>query len=405
MARTLASRFGPRLILLLLAIVVGIAIFVALRAPAVPVDLASVTRGPLRVAVTDEGETRVRDVYVVSAPITGRLLRIDLKAGDPVARGNTVVARMVAADPAFLNPREQAELTLKIRSLEDVLAAAEARITEARAERKLTASELERVRALSAKGFATKASLDRARAAADGARATVVQAERAAEAARHDVGTARAGLIAPGQGGTASDRPLLIRAPVSGTVLRVPQESESVAVAGQPLVEIGDPANLEIVTDLLSADAVRVQPGASVAIENWGGAAPLEGKVRRIEPYGFTKLSALGVEEQRVNVLIDIAEPRAVWQRLGHGYRVIVNIEEWSSDDALRVPASALFRDGARWAVFVADGKRARLRHLEIGRMNEEHAQVINGLAAGDKVIVHPSDRVDDDVRIEERGS
>lgn len=403
MARTLASRFGPRLILLLLAIVVGIAIFVAVRAPAVPVDLATVARGPLRVAVTDEGETRVRDVYVVSAPITGRLLRIDLEAGDPVARGKTVVARMVAADPAFLNPREQAELNLKIRSLEDAQAAADARITEARAERRLTASELDRVRTLSAKGFATKASLDRARAAADAARAAVVQAERAAEAARHDIETARAGLITPEQGGTTIDRPLLIRAPVSGTVLRVPQESESVAVAGQPLVEIGDPADLEIVTDLLSADAVRVRPGASVAIENWGGATPLKGKVRLIEPYGFTKLSALGVEEQRVNVLIDIAEPRAVWQRLGHGYRVIVNIEEWSSDDALRVPASALFRDGARWAVFVADGKRARLRHVEIGRMNEEHAQVIKGLAAGDKVIVHPSDRVDDDVRIDER--
>ena len=191
---------------------------------------------------------------------------------------------------------------------------------------------------------------------------------------------------------------------VPGFVLRVPQESERVVVAGTPLVEVGDPDRLEIVTDLLSADAVRVRPGASVLVDEWGGDRPLKGRVRLIEPYGFTKISALGVEEQRVNVVIDFAEPREAWRRLGHGYRATVRIVTSAAPNALKVPISALFRTGREWSVFVIDsGGRARLRRVEAGRMNDEEAEIRRGLEAGDRVVLHPSDKVQDGIRVRDR--
>jgi HlyD family secretion protein len=195
-----------------------------------------------------------------------------------------------------------------------------------------------------------------------------------------------------------------VTSPVSGYVLRVPQESERIVIAGTPLVEIGDPERLEMVTDLLSADAVRVRPGAPVLIEEWGGEQPLHGRVRLVEPLGFLKISALGVEEQRVNVVIDFLEPRQAWSRLGHGYRATVRIAVWSTRDAVRVPVSALFRSGRQWSVFAIDSEaRARLRRVEVGPMNDEVAVVRRGLRAGDRVIVHPSDRVSEGVRVRER--
>jgi HlyD family secretion protein len=217
---------------------------------------------------------------------------------------------------------------------------------------------------------------------------------------------ARARLMSPGstRRGAADCACITVVSPVNGRVLRIVTESEGVVLAGAPLVDVGSPEQLEVVVDLLSADAVRVQPGQRVIIEAWGGERPLAGKVRRIEPFGFTKVSALGIEEQRVNVVIDITAPRENWLRLGHGYRVEPRIVLWEAADVLRVPLSALFRHGERWAVFVESAGRAQLRDVEIGQGNGLEAEVRSGLESGERVVLHPGDRVSPGVRLEERG-
>lgn len=394
---------GPRIIGGLLLAALALAIFVALREPPTPVDMAEVGRGPLTVTVDDEGETRVADLYVVSAPLTAHLLRVPLKPGDPVVAGRTVVARLKPVAPDLLSARRNAEIQATIQGLEARRASAEARVREARAARQLALLDFSRTEQLSRQGFASKATLDRARAARDQSTASVAEAAEAVDAIHHELEATRAQLIMPGSG-SGGPGTVVLTSPVGGTVLRVPQESERVVPSGTPLVEIGDPDRLEIVTDLLSADAVQVRKGAPVLIESWGGEAPLKGRVRLVEPFGFTKISALGVEEQRVNVVIAFAEPRVAWARLGHGYRVIVRIVVSSAADVIRLPVSALFRTGNRWSVFGvdADGK-ARLLNVEIGRMNDESAEVLRGLRPGERVILHPGDQVMDGRRVEQR--
>jgi HlyD family secretion protein len=394
---------GPRLIGMLLLLVLATAVALALRRPAVPVELAVVSRGSLTVTVDDLGETRVTNLYVVSAPVTGALLRVGLKPGDPVIARATLLARIQPSQPAPIDARVTAQAEANVRARTSQLAAAQARVREVQAEFALADRELDRVGALAPRGFVSQATVDRARAARDRAAAAIVEARQAADAARHSLAAARAELIVPGARSTGRGV-VDVTSPVGGFVLRVPQESERVVVAGTPLVEIGDPERLELVTDLLSADAVRVRPGAAVLIEEWGGERPLRGRVRRVEPFGFLKISALGVEEQRVNVVIDFVEPRRAWARLGHGYRANVRIAVWTNPDVLRVPVSALFRSGRRWSVFTLDEDgRARLTAVEIGAMNDEMAVVRRGLQAGAEVVLHPSDRISDGVRVRAR--
>jgi HlyD family secretion protein len=402
MVRSKLFRPGPAALLLLIGAIVAAALYLAIRKPPYQVDLAPVTRGPLAVTIDDEGETRVHDLYVIAAPINGRVLRIELEAGDPVIAGETVVARMVPADADFLDPRSEARVREQVRALDDVVASSASRVAQARAARTLALQDQGRVSALFKRGFATRAALDRANAAVAEASAALSQASQSAEAASHDRDAARANLMTP-RGASAPGKVLAVRSPVSGTVMRLPRESETTVLAGSPLIELGNPRDLEIVTDLLSADAVRIKPGARVGIENWGEAKPLNGKVRRIEPYGFTKISALGVEEQRVNVIIDITDPPAVWGRLGHGYRVIVRIAEWESADSLQVPVSALFREKGAWAVFAAENGKARLVPVKIGRMNNEAAEVLDGIGAGAEVILHPSEKITNAARVTQR--
>jgi HlyD family secretion protein len=396
---------GPRLIGGIVLLVLLVAVLLALRTPPVNVDVGEVGRGPVTVTVDDLGETRVTDLYTVSAPIAGHLLRVPLKPGDPVVARGTVVARIQPTDPAPLDARTLAQTRAQIRSLESQVAAAEAQIAEVRAEQALAEREFARAEELAQRGFVALATLDRTRGARDRTRAAAVQAGQSAEAARHSLQAARSTLIAPGSGAEGRGS-LAVTAPVSGYVLRVPQESERVVLAGTALVEVGDPARLEIVADFLSADAVRVRPGASVLIEAWGGEQPLRGRVRLVEPFGFTKISALGVEEQRVNVVIDFVDSRQAWERLGHGYRAVVRISVWSADDVVRVPVSALFRTGDRWTVFFIDADgRARLRAVDIGPMNADFAVVRDGLAPSDQVLLHPGDRIADGVRVRARGN
>jgi HlyD family secretion protein len=371
----------------------------------VAVDLATVGRGALQVTVGDEGETRVRDMFAISAPLTGLMRRIELEAGDEVIAGETIIARIEPTDPSFLDPRSKAEARAAVRAGEAALAHASAELKRAEAERDFAQSELTRYEGLAARNTISQSDLDSARRRARTAAAAVDEAVAGLRVRQSELEQARARLLAPG---AAIERSsgcdcILVRSPVSGSVLRVVTESEGVVASGAALVEVGNPRSMEVVTDLLSTDAVKVRPGQRAFINGWGGDRALQAVVRRVEPYGFTKVSALGVEEQRVNVIIDITDPIELWRRLGHGYRVEANVVLWESRDVLKVPLPALFRDGEHWAVFVERGGRARLTTVRIGHNNGLEAEVIDGLSPGDIVVLQPSDRVVDGTRIEPR--
>jgi HlyD family secretion protein len=389
-----------------LALALAVAILWLFRPSPVAVDLMTVVRGPLTVSVSDEGETRVRDMYVVSAPVPGRMRRVDLEAGDTVLADRTLVAQIEPSDPAFLDVRSAAEARAGVDAAAAARTHAEAQVRRAQAELDFALSELKRIRVLASSHTVSENDLDSAERRAKTADAALAEARAEQRVRESEYQVARARLMTPAAGRARTDACdcVSVYSPVSGDVLRVVTESEGVVQSGTPLVEIGDPNKLEVVVDLLSADAVRVQPGQRAIIEAWGGPKPLEGVVRRVEPFGFTKVSALGIEEQRVNVIIDIKEPRQQWQRLGHGYRVEPRIVLWESRDVLKVPLSALFRQGQQWAVFVEQGGRARLRPVEVGHENGLEAEVVSGLEAGERVVLHPGDRVSPGTRLQERG-
>lgn len=367
----------------------------------VPVDVEKMTEGPMAVAVEDDGVTRVRESYTISAPISGRVLRIETHVGDDIVAGKTVVAQIMPVDPGLWDARTRRELEFTAsaaRAARDLAAAsikaAEARLGEAR-------QELDRSKQLFAGGHVAKARLDRAETAMKTADADLATAQAALRQREFDVKTAETALLAPAavsQSGTK--RFYDVRSPVGGKVLRLIQESEGVIQAGQPLVEIGDPSNLEIVVDLLSTDAVKVAPGDAVEIKRWGGDGVLAGQVRRVEPSGLRKVSSLGIEEQRVNAIIDITDKPERWLRLGHGYQVDAAIVLWRRPKVLQVPVGAMFRAGASWAVFTVSNERARLQLIDVGHINETSAEVTGGLTANDTVITHPSDRVQDGVLV-----
>ncbi len=370
-----------------------------------PVDLGEVTRGPMRVTIDDEGETRVTDVYVVSAPLSGRLLRIERDVGDSVQANETVVVTIRPREPDLLDVRSHHEAAAVVKAAEAAMTLATAEQERARAELGFAETEVLRKENLAKGGNISQRGLDTARLDVKIRKAAVAAADAALQVKRFDLETAQARLIPPGSFGEAVGIPCCVevRAPVSGRILRIIRESESVVAAGEPLLEIGDPRQLEIVADLLSSDAMQAKVGAQVLIEAWGGGGVLNGRVRRVEPYGFTKVSALGIEEQRVNVIIDFADPPAARARLGHGYRVEVGIVVWQAEDVLRVPLGALFRVGEAWAVFVEADGRSRLREVGIGHRNSAFAEVLEGLEDGARVVLHPSDRIDDGSRIVER--
>jgi HlyD family secretion protein len=374
------------------------------RPAAVPVDLVKVGRGPLMVSVSDEGETRVRDMYVVSAPVPGRMRRIDLEAGDTVVAEKTVVARIEPSDPASLDVRSAAEARASVDAAAASRTHAAAQVRRAQAELEFAQSELARIRVLARSHTVSENDLDSAERRAKTADAALGEARAEQQVRESEYQVARARLMTPASRTPAADCDCVtVFSPVSGDVLRVVTESEGVVQSGTPILEVGDPDKLEVVVDLLSSDAVRVQAGQRAIIEAWGGPVPLEGVVRRVEPFGFTKVSALGIEEQRVNVIIDIKEPRQQWQRLGHGYRVEPRIVLWEGHDVLKVPLSALFRQGQRWAVFVDDGGQAVLRQVDIGQENGLEAEVKSGLVAGERIVLHPGDRIAPGARLEQR--
>jgi HlyD family secretion protein len=384
--------------------IVAIGLVLSFRPRPVMVDLVAVEPGPLRVTLDEEGETRVHDVYTLSAPVAGRVQRIDRHVGDPVIANETVLARIEPGDPSFLDPRSEAQARAAIQAAEAARDLAAAAVKDAEAQYEFARAEFARMQELVKDGSVSKRDLDTAERDHKARRAGLDTARAALQMRNYELEVARAQLVSPleTQGSREVCDCIPITAPVSGRVLQIEDRSERVVREGEVLMQIGNPNDLEIVVDYLSMDAVRIEAGQRVIIDNWGGAEPLAGRVRLVEPYGFLKISALGIEEQRVNVIIDF-EGEQERERLGHGYQVETRVVLWEADEVLAVPLTALFRDGDRWALFVAEDGRARLRHAEVGQKNGIVAEIRQGLEAGEQVVVHPSDRVTDDVRIARR--
>lgn len=369
----------------------------------VPVDFAAVTHGTLQVTVDEEGEARIKDVFVVAAPLAGEVLRIDIEAGDPVEAGKTLLATIQEVDPTFLDRRAQSQAEAEVEAAQAALTLAEAELARAKAELHFAQADLDRARVLVERRTISQRALEQAELGVETRQALVDTAGAAVGVRMSELGVARAALIvpeSPHDAHTGSRCCVDIRAPISGRVLRILHESQGVVAAGTPLLELGDPDRLEIVVDVLSTDAVKVTEGDEVEIVDWGGNNELKGIVRQVEPYGFTKVSALGIEEQRVNVIVDLVDPPSAWRSLGHGFRVRTRIVVWRGEDVTKVPVAALFRERDEWAVFVEAEGRAELRRISIGRRNDTHAQILDGLTQGERVVLHPSDRVEDGVAI-----
>lgn len=368
---------------------------------AVEVELAAAERGPMVATIEEEGKTRVRDRYVISAPVSGQARRIVLRVGDAVRAGQTA-AEIEPLRSSALDPRSHAQAAAAVRAAEAALAAARANARAAVAQAELARQELGRIQALRAAQFVSDQAVDKARSDADRSQATRSAAEHAATAAQFELERARAALAgAAHHPGTAEV--VAVRTPVDAAVLKVLRESEGPVQAGAALLELGDPASLEVEVEVLSSQAVKIRPGAKVLFDRWGGDVPLEGRVRVIEPTGFTKVSALGVEEQRVRVIADLASPREQWARVGDGYRVEARFVVWEGSDVLQIPASALFRHDHGWAVFVVDGGKARTRPVTIGQRTGLRVEVQSGVEAGERVIAHPDDKIADGRRVKAR--
>jgi HlyD family secretion protein len=366
-----------------------------LRPAKVPVETARVAPGTLTVTVDEEARTRVHDRYLVSTPVAGRLSRISLRDGDAVRKGQ-VVARIA---PAPLDPRGQDVASARLQSALATARAADVAVVRTRATMEQAKRDRERTEQLARQGIVTPEQLEQARLAEVSRSKELESAQFAAQAAAHEVEVARAGTTGANPDEDCPDV-VVVTSPINGRVLRVVEQSERVVQPGTELVELGDPATLEIVGELLSSDAVRVQPGARVMIDQWGGDTPLTGRVRRVEPSGFTKISALGVEEQRVRVIIDPTDRETA---LGDGFRVEVRIVVWEGTRVVKVPVAALFRRGTAWTVFTVREDRAVARAVEVGQRNQLEAQVRSGLNEGDVVILHPDDKLTDGARVRTR--
>ena len=391
-----------RMVTVLIGATVAAAVAWSVMPRPLPVETATVTKGRFVATVDEDGKTRMRERYIVAAPLSGRLTRVRLKAGDQVGADDLIAT--IAPSPApLLDPRSRREAEERLGAAEATIERTKASIERAQAQSDQASNDLVRTRTLVERGAATIQELERAELAMRVADRDLRAAQFLNHAAEHELAQARALLAEYDDGAKAPPEIWNIRAPVAGLVLKVNQESETIVQAGAPILEIGDPLDLEIVVDVLSTDAVAIHPGTEVAIENWGGQGALEGRVRRIEPAAFTKISTLGVEEQRVNVLIDVTSPHEKWRGLGDAYQVDTRITVFSQDDATVVPAGALFRKGDSWNVFVVVDGRAEARAVTLLRRSGRLAAVSSGLAVGDRVIIYPSDRIGLGARVTSR--
>lgn len=400
---------GSKLFVVLIAAIVVVGLGYAFWPQPVDVDLATVDRGSLQVTVDEDGKTRIREKYVVSAPLAGRLLRINMDAGDKVEAGKTLLATIEPRDPELLDARTIAQAEARVRAAEATLKKMEPMMEQVRAAQAFAEAELARAR--SAGSAVSKSELENAeyenRRSSEEQRSTRIQEE----IARFELEQAKAALLRTrprenNEGDSASNGngwTFTIYSPINGQVLRVLQESAAVVTAGTPLLELGDALDLEAEIDVLSRDAVKIKPGAKVLFEHWGGDRDLLGRVRLVEPSGFTKISTLGVEEQRVNVIVDFVDPPESRTALGDGFRVEARVVIDEADDVLKVPTSALFRVGKESAVFKVVDDVVHEQFVKIGRQNGLEAEVLEGLANGDRVVIHPSDQIEDGVVVRQR--
>lgn len=380
-------------------------LYVFLSPTPVSVDVAVVDSDGLEVTIDEEGVTQVREIYTVSTPIMGRVSRAPLQIGDPVVKDETVVANVHPTDPSFLDERSLKIATARVQAAEAALQYARANVTRADAEMRFARSELARAERLIESKTVSERTYESAKLTLATASAALETAKAEVEVKTQELDSARAELIGPLSGTRQHSGKccMKILAPESGRVLKIFVESETVVSSGAPLMEIGNPDDLEIVLDLLSKDAVRISEGADAYIEDWGGNEILKARVRRIESSAFKKISALGIEEQRVKVRLDPVSPPPAFSRVGHDYRVYARVVLSKKDGVLKVPLSALFRDGAEWAVYKVVRSAAQLQIIKIGERNKDFAEVLSGLEAKDRVVLHPGDRIESGTSVRER--
>lgn len=373
-------------------------IALAFRPRTVDVDIGTVTSGPMLLSVDEDGMTRIRERYVISAPLAGRLGRVELDPGDRLKAGS-VIATLDPGEPNLLDPRLRAQAEARMKAAEASLARANSQLEAAQVDSEMRAKAYERIRHLASTGNVAEVRLEEAECLHLGAQLNIRAAESAVKVATFDLEQARAALLhttSENENGAREGQNFTIRSPIDGLVFRVFEESSTVVTAGSRLMEIGDPKDLELIIDVLSQDAVNIRSGQRVILDYWGGEHPLNARVRHVEPSAFTKVSALGVDEQRVNVIADLEDRPGPGETLGDSFRIEARIVTWETAGALRVPAGALFRTGDQWSVYRLVGGRAVLTAVEIDHHNGSEAEVLAGLADGDQVVLHPGDRIAD---------
>ncbi len=387
-------------------LLLALATFVALsfRPSVVLTDIQTVTQNTLLISISEEGKTRIHDTYIVSSPVTGKLRRINADVGDEVEKSTTIIASIEPIDPAFLDPRTEAQARAEIETAASSQQLAEARLEQVEAELEFAESQYKRMQDLRGNNSVSQTELDEAARVYKTTRAELATARAALQMRLFEYERAKAQLLSPAA--TRSERQdcecVNITSPINGKVLNVLNRSEGVVQAGTALVEIGDPVDLEIVVELLSFDAVRVKPGQQVIVTNWGGEEALFGQVRLIEPVGFKKISALGIEEQRVNVIVAFTSDFQQRQRLGHGYQVDVDIILSELNDVLTIPITALFRENDNWALYAVVDGQIEKRQVQIGLKNAYNAHVISGISEGEQFIVHPNEQTIEGARVEQ---
>ena len=396
------GRRARSLFWLLVAVAAVLVVFMALRPQPVWVEAVTAQRQPLEVTIVEEGQTRVQDRYVVSAPVNGYLRRIELQVGDRVEQGQ-LLTRLEPLRSEVLDARSRAEADARVAAANAALAAAQQQVAAAEADQVLAESELQRVKRLAEQQLVSEEVLQQAEATAQRTNAILRSARFGVDVARHELQAAKMRLTISAASGTQGVTELVdISSPVSGAVLQRLRQSEGVVTSGQALLEIGDPEALEVVVEVQSFDAVRIQPGVAVRLTGWGG-EPIDAQVRTVEPVGYTDVSALGVEEQRVRVVLDLMSPREQWALLGDGYRVDAHFILWRGDNVLVIPASSVFRENGQHAVFVIDGERVVQKDVVIGQSDGFLVEVVQGLNEGDQIVRHPDNRLDDGVRVRAR--
>ncbi len=370
----------------------------------VSVDTARVKEGPLVVTVSEDGRTRIKERYIVSSPIGGRLSRITLEAGDLVEAGATLIAEVEPTNPQLLDARTRKQSEALVKMAEAAQDRAMAELERARSTNAHATTEWKRNKALYEEELISQSEYQNFEYLAQSAAAELKSARMGMQMAKYELEQARAALLHTAEPSETVDEMFQIKAPVCGHVLRLIQESSIVVTPGMPIIELGDPTDLEVIVDVLSTDAVKIKSGARVMLEHWGGEEPLNGVVKLVEPSAFTKISALGVEEQRVWVVIDFTDPLEERASLGDGFRVEPRIVIWEAEKVVKVPTGALFRYGEGWAVFTfGEGAQAKLRSVERGQSDGFETEILGGLQRGETVIIHPSERVHDGVLVEAR--